>query len=196
MPAKAAQQDDRRIRRTRLALRDALIALLPKRGWDDLSVQEICDRADVGRSTFYMHYQGKEQLLTDGLEGLRIFLSDRADSDRRTRKEAFPFVRGLMEHVYEQRALFRSLIGRGSGYVVQVRFRKMVAKLVEEEFSNRVAPGWQRDATTSYVAGALVELLSWWVDARTAQTLEEVEGLFHTLTAPVVAQVMRSTMSR
>lgn len=196
MAFKAAQPDDRRVRRTRLALRDALLSLLPQRGWDDVSVQEICERADVGRSTFYMHYQGKEQLLADGFEDLENLLRQQASTLRRTQAEPFPFVRGLMQHVYEERKLFRALIGRGSSQVVQVRFRKLVAKLVEEGLINHANPGWQRDATASYVAGALVELLSWWVDARTAQPLEEVEQLFHGLTAPVVAQVMQSAKPR
>jgi AcrR family transcriptional regulator len=191
MPAVAPQGDDRRIRRTRLALREAMIALLPKRGWDDLSVQEICERADVGRSTFYMHYRGKEQLLTDGLEDLRLYLSGQGAPPPVDATGPFPFIRGLLEHVHEQRALFRSLIGRGSGYVVQLRFRKMVARLVVEELSGRMAAGWRREALTAYVAGALVELLSWWVDARTAQSLEAVEALFQELTGPVLAQALR-----
>jgi AcrR family transcriptional regulator len=176
-----------------MALRDALISLLPKRGWDDLSVQEICARANVGRSTFYMHFQSKEQLLAYGLEGLKNALAVQATAGRGSRTQAFSFMRGLLEHVYEQRSLFRALIGRGSGHVVQMRFRKMVIGLVEEDLAGRAAPTWQREATTSYVAGALVELLSWWVEARTTQPLDEVEQLFHDLTAPVIAQITGSS---
>lgn len=196
MPAKPPQPDDRRTLRTRTALRDALISLLPKRGWDDVSVQEICEQANVGRSTFYMHFQGKEQLLADGLEDLRKILAVQATGGRGSRTQVFAFTRGLLEHVHMHRSLFRALIGRGSGHVVQMRFRKMVAGLVEEELAGRATPTWQRDATASYVAGALVEMLSWWVEARTAQPLEEVEQLFHDLTAPVIAQLMRSTKPR
>ena len=58
---------DRRVRRTRKALRDALLTLAARRSWDDISVQDICSAADVGRSTFYAHYDGKDALLANGL---------------------------------------------------------------------------------------------------------------------------------
>jgi AcrR family transcriptional regulator len=196
MATKVPQLDDRRIRRTRVALRDALISLLQKRGWDDISVQEICEKADVGRSTFYMHYQGKEQLLADGLEDLRKVLAAHPSGNPGHRTRILPFMRGLMDHVQEQRTLFRALIGRGSGHVVQVRFRRMVAELVKAELANGPGQPWQREATSSYVSGAIVELLSWWVEARPARSLEEVEQLFNELTAPIVARLMRPAKSR
>lgn len=189
MPTKLSEPIDRRIRRTRVALREALISLLPKRGWDDLSVQEICERADVGRSTFYMHFQSKEQLLADGLEDLRKMLKAQAPGGPRTAAKTLPFVRGLMEHVHEQRILFRSLIGRGSGHVVQMRFRQMVLQLVNEELSLHVDPGWERDAAAHYLSGALVELLGWWVDSRTLRPVEEVEAFFHKLTSTVIRRL-------
>ncbi|MBI1752627.1 MAG: TetR/AcrR family transcriptional regulator [Acidobacteria bacterium] len=189
MSEKLSEPNDRRVRRTRMALRAALISLLPKRGWDDLSVHEICERANVGRSTFYMHYQSKEQLLADGLGDLRKVLMVEASERRRTSPKTLPFVRGLMEHVYEQRSLFRSLIGRGSGHVVQMRFRQMVLQLVNEELSLHVDQGWERDAASNYISGALVELLGWWVDSRTLRSVEEVEQFFHNLTSTVIRRL-------
>ena len=53
---------DRRVLRTRAVLRDALITLVGESGWDAITVQDICDRAKVGRSTFYMHFADKEDL--------------------------------------------------------------------------------------------------------------------------------------
>ena len=63
---------DRRAQRTRAALRDALISLIGERGWEDLAVQDICERANVGRSTFYLHYAGKEALLESNRKALRL----------------------------------------------------------------------------------------------------------------------------
>src|ERR1700741_782405 len=59
--ATAAQ--DRRVRRTRAALRDAFLALVSEKGYEKITIQDILDRADVGRSTFYVHYRAKEALL-------------------------------------------------------------------------------------------------------------------------------------
>ena len=178
---------DRRVQKTRLALRDALISLLEESGWDDINIQALCERANVGRSTFYLHFQNKEELLVSGLNDLRAGLRIQAALANKGTSGSLPFVRGLIEHVYEQRALFRAIIGRRSGHVVQKRFREMVNQLVEEEIS-LPATGWQREAGARYVAGALVELLAWWVDAGTARNAEEIEQFFSQLTLPVIKQ--------
>ncbi len=176
---------DRRVQRTRLALRDALISLLEECGWDDINIQSLCERANVGRSTFYLHFQNKEELLVSGFDDLRAGLRAQAEMRKNGKSGSLLFVRGLIEHVYEQRALFRAIVGRRSGHVVQKRFREMVNQLVEEEIS-LPAKGWQQDAGARYVAGALVELLAWWVDAGTARNAEEIEHLFSQLTLSVI----------
>lgn len=188
MTSSLPQSVDRRVQRTRRALRDALLSLLPERGWDDIGVQEICERADVGRSTFYLHFQNKEQLLAGGFSDLRAMLREQgAAADEGQLKPLF-FLRGLIDHVHEQRKLFRSLIGRRSGHVVHMRFREMLLQLVEADLSPASA-GWQRDAAARYVAGALFELLAWWVEARGARSPDEIERYFRQLTLPVIAQL-------
>src|SRR5512139_3251865 len=67
----AARPTDRRVLRTRATLREALVRLILERGWDDISVQDVCDRANVGRSTFYSHFADKEELLLAGFDDLR-----------------------------------------------------------------------------------------------------------------------------
>lgn len=182
-----SESTDRRVQRTRYALRDALVSLLPERGWDDLSVQDICERANVGRSTFYMHFRNKEELLAGGLGDLRGALREQAKAAREEGHGGLPFVRGLIEHVHEQRKLFRALIGRRSGHVVQTRFRDMVLQLARDDLSRLAAAQWRRDASAHYIAGALVELLAWWVEGRCAQPAEQIEHLFHQFTAPAIA---------
>ena len=192
LTANVSEPTDRRVQRTRYALRDALISLLPERGWDDLSVQDICARANVGRSTFYMHFRSKEELLAGGLSDLRDALREQANAAREEGRGELPFVRGLIEHVHEQRKLFRALIGRRSGHVVQARFREMVLQLAEDDLSRLVAARWQRDATAHYIAGALVELLAWWVEGRCVRSADQIEHLFHQLTAPAIARLKSS----
>lgn len=182
------QTSDRRVQRTRRSLRDALISLLVERGWDDINIQVLCERADIGRSTFYLHFQNKEQLLVSGFDDLRAGLRAQPVIANDGTSGLLPFVRGLIEHVYEQRTLFRAVIGRRSGHIVQKRFREMVNQLVEEEIP-LPATGWKRDAGARYVAGAFVELLAWWVDAGNARTADDIEHLFYQLTLPVIKQL-------
>ena len=53
---------DRRVERTRELLQKALIDLIPERGYDAITIQDIVDRANVGRTTFYLHYNSKDEL--------------------------------------------------------------------------------------------------------------------------------------
>ncbi|MEJ2354006.1 MAG: TetR/AcrR family transcriptional regulator, partial [Anaerolineales bacterium] len=59
---------DRRVQRTRQLLNDALMSLIVEKGYDSITVQNIIDRANLGRSTFYAHYQDKDDLLLSGIE--------------------------------------------------------------------------------------------------------------------------------
>lgn len=179
---------DRRVLKTRLALRQAFLELLPEKGWDELSVQDICDRANVGRSTFYIHFQNKEELLSKGLNDLREGLQHYASSMPGSESMAFPFVRGLIEHMFEQKRIFRSIVGRRSGHVVQMRFRELMLQLVGDSLEKTVPAGWERDAATHYIAGALFELLSWSVDDDT-RTAEEIERCFQLLSSKLTGSL-------
>lgn len=111
---------DRRTRHTRQALRDALTALLRRKNYDDITVQDIVEAADVGRSTFYLHCSGKEDLLRRGLRTLRSELVDRHDRLRSAAEGRRSFSLKLLEHVETHRDLYPAL-GRGRGRDVWMR---------------------------------------------------------------------------
>lgn len=183
---------DRRTQRTRRALRDALLSLLVERSWDELSVQDICTRADIGRSTFYLHFPSKEELLSGSLDDLREALNAAADVG--TKAKAAPplaFVRKLIEHLYEQRRLCRSIFGRRSAYTVQMRFREMVGKLVADNLGALTPASWKREAAVRYLAGALVEMLAWWIDSQPTRPIDEIEQFYLKLAEPAVSELMR-----
>lgn len=185
---------DRRSLRTRDALRGALIHLIAERGWDDISVQDVCDQANIGRSTFYAHYTGKDALLVGGLEDLQAELQRQARAKLETSvpgadaAPGFGFVLGLIEHAHDQRKIFRGLIGRRSGYVVHQRFREMVMRLVHEELPQPEAGGLPREAAARWLSAAFVELLSWWVEQTPPMPTTELEALFIALAQPVLEQ--------
>ena len=68
---RGAVSRDRRVRRTRKLLHDAFLELVIEKGYEKITIQDILDRADVGRSTFYVHYRDKEALLTASFDGMR-----------------------------------------------------------------------------------------------------------------------------
>ncbi|HEY6037125.1 MAG TPA: TetR/AcrR family transcriptional regulator [Kofleriaceae bacterium] len=175
---------DPRVRRSREQLHRALVALILERGWDRVSVEAVCERASVGRSTFYVHFADKEDCLIGGLEHVRD------DLLRSQPREAFGFVRGLVAHAGDSRRMFRAVIGKRSGLAVQRRFREIVGELMTEDLRAQRIPERALATTSRFLAGALVELLLAWMDARDAAN--DVEQRFAELAAPVVAAVLDS----
>ena len=87
---------------------------------------------------------------------------------------AFPFLRGLLEHIAEQRDVFKSAIGRRSGHGVAIRFKEMVCQLVEMELRKQHHPAAKQQWLARYLAGGIVEALSWWVDAARPMPIHEM----------------------
>ncbi|MCB1607667.1 MAG: TetR/AcrR family transcriptional regulator [Xanthomonadales bacterium] len=190
MTVAAARQTDRRIQRTRDALRDALLALMTERGWEGTSVQDICERANVARSTFYLHYNGKDELLQGGFQSLQMFLQTPADEGivdvANGNWAGFRFSLGLIEHAYENRRLFRNMIGRRSGFPVQQRFREMVLRLIDHELPTPTGD-LPRAAVVRQLAAAFTELVAWSVDQKTPMPAEKLAAAFDRVAVSLLA---------
>ena len=176
LPAPAAAVD-RRIQRTRDALREALMALMVERGWDAIDVQTLCDHANIGRSTFYQHYSNKEELLKANFAGLRDALMAQAVTEVSV-PGPLAFVAGLIAHVHEAQDVFRALLGRRSGHYVQDRFRELLVELVLAGSPGTKARSWQTQAQAHYLGGALFELLAWWLGNNRPHKAQDIEALF------------------
>ena len=169
---------DRRVLRTRQALRDALLQLLVEKGWDALDIQALCDRANIGRSTFYLHFDNKEALLSGSFADLGEALRAQAGPAGMARSGDLPWLAGLLDHVHEQQRVFRALLGRRSGHFVQERFRALLVELVAGDMPKTSASGWPAQAAAHYLGGALFELLVWWLSAARARSPRDIEALF------------------
>ena len=188
---KVPRTTDKRVLRTRAILRDALVSLIIERGWDATSIQDVCDRAEVGRSTFYTHFADKEDLLLAGFDDLRAMLKEAVRSDGLA-GQPLGFTRPLLEHAAENHRLFRALVGKRSGQAVQRRFFELVVHLTQGELAATIGAGPKLDATVQYIAGAFFRLVIWWVDMRKPIAAAEVDAIFHRLTRPVLAVARES----
>ncbi len=172
MPPHLPQEPDRRVAKTKLALRDAMLTLLAKQGWDDLSIQTLCDQANIGRSTFYVHYQSKDDLLTESFNDLRDFLTTSPDSPTCTPPRMWM---GLLHHMAQQRAVFKAVIGRRSGHLVSTKFKEMVRQLAALELAQLEIPEPRRSWLSHYLAGGITETMAWWVDAPEPPPIQALE---------------------
>jgi AcrR family transcriptional regulator len=183
---KVPQSTDRRVVRTRVALRDALISLIIERGWDEIGIQDICVRAGIGRSTFYTHFADKEELLLIGFDELRRMLGQSLEAGGDAGR-GLGFSRGLLEHAHENRRLFRALVGKRSSQAVQKRFLQLIVELTQEELAGKLVDGALREVTVHVLAGALFQLAIWWIELRKPLPPAELDALFQRLIRPVLA---------
>ena len=182
---------DRRVQKTKRHLSQALIALIVEKGYERVTVQDILDRADVGRSTFYAHYESKDVLLVDGPRNLGLALfGEGAAADVASRHHPMAF-RALFEHVNESRPLAKAMLGKNAGSVILDAFRAKVADAIRRHCRHKKLPGRQ-DLIFRYIteaaATAVMSLLSSWsdddfalpVDAISNRCQRLVEGILET----------------
>jgi AcrR family transcriptional regulator len=186
---KAKEMTDRRIPRTRTALQQALLSLIPKKDYDAITVQDICDAADVGRSTFYAHFTSKDDLKRSGFEHLRKELADRqrsalaAPGDIRDRTLGFSLA--MFEHARDHRALHRALVrGRGGG-IALCRIRQIISDLVRDELTttggSRSPDTVPRELVVQHVVGAFMAVLIWWLDSGAKLPPQQIDAMFRRL---------------
>lgn len=187
-----AKRRDRRVERTERLLRGALVALVREKGFEALTVQEIIDRADVGRATFYAHFDNKDDLLASGFDDLRAALRARQREalarGRTLEDRVFGFSRDVFAHANEHREVFRAMVGKRSGAIVERLLHKLLIELLREDVTAAVGGTRSRDvqaeALVQFLAGALFGLLMWWIDGRQRVSEAEIDSLFRTMALP------------
>jgi AcrR family transcriptional regulator len=175
---------DRRVRRTRDRLGDALMALVVEKPFDTITVQDVLDRAGVARSTFYNHFRDTNDLFLsdsdDFLELMATRLSRAGEASDR-----LVAVRELFAHVGESRALYDALVAadRLQDFLDLARdhFARGIERRLAELPRARHLPGERRPALAQGLAGALLSLLTWWIARPDPAPPEEMDDLFHAL---------------
>ncbi len=180
---------DRRSARTRASLHEALLSLMAEKGYEAVSVEEICARADVGRSTFYGHYTSKDDLLRSGVNQLRAALLERqrsADRSGEPRTGGLTFSLAMAEHARDHAPLHRALTGNRGGTIVFEAIREVLCEVVRGEIAatgGSTRPGdMPRELIVQYVVGAYMAVLTWWLDGKTKLAPDQIDRMFRQLT--------------
>jgi AcrR family transcriptional regulator len=147
--------------RTQRLVGDALIALLLEKRYDDITIQDILDRADIGRSTFYEHYWDKEDLLASEIERVIDLLDQHIETPSQHVGDFIPSL-ALLQHVREHYRLYQALL-RGQGI-------EIATQAFQNHLRTRVETGLRGEGSdellavvASYVAGTFMTLMHWWL---------------------------------
>jgi AcrR family transcriptional regulator len=180
---------DRRISRSRAMLQHALTSLILKKAYEAITIQDICDEANVGRSTFYAHYTSKDDLKRSGFEHLRKELLDRqreaqaAPGEIKDRSLGFSLT--MFEHARDHIDLYRALVGGRGGTVSLGQIRQILSDRVRNEFAATVgknsADVVPRELVVLYVVGAFMAVMTWWLDGGAKLPPKRVDAMFRRL---------------
>lgn len=187
---------DRRVQRTRELLQKTLIELIGERGYDAITIQDIVDRANVGRTTFYLHYRGKEDLF---MSCHKAVVSEFHSLHPRSREEllspkAPPGMTSAYRHLLAARALLYPIFQGKDSPVVLRRIRDRSAQEIKATLGAAFAEGDSTipfDVLANYLAGAQITLVQWWLEKRQPHTPENLAQTFHRLQRAAIRDAFR-----
>ncbi|HKJ39597.1 MAG TPA: TetR/AcrR family transcriptional regulator [Anaerolineales bacterium] len=190
---------DRRVQRTLQSLRTALLDLIKEKDYDEISIEEITERANVGRTTFYLHYKDKEDLL---MEEFSTIMYERAQalseipfsvwvpaSEEDLKKNiALQPLLLVFDHIHNNSELYNLLLKSTNSSKIIERIRKIstdaIVKFVEAKMETDPIPLLSEvpiEFFAAFFSGALISIVSWWIREDMRHSPEEVTNMFRSL---------------
>jgi AcrR family transcriptional regulator len=173
MPVK---RPDRRIERTKRRLKEALLELIGQRQYERITIGDITRVADVGRSTFYVHFTSKEELLFDGFEEALRALADRPPAGGA--RSGFRFSLPLLHHIGMQRRFALATLVQGANGRIRRKTMAIIANVIRHELHG---DSKAFEAQVHALAGAFLGLVSWWLTEGGRVSPEAVDQVFQRL---------------
>jgi AcrR family transcriptional regulator len=184
-----AAKMDRRTRRTRQLLRDSLLALILEQGYDAVTVEEITERADLGRTTFYLHYKDKEDLLMKSIEAISNELLAQISNT--------PPILLVFRHAGENAVLYRIILRGEGARRATVWLQELISSAARNFLEMRAAqenletrPSVPVEIFSNYFAGSLLGLVTWWLESNMPYPPEEMAEMFQKLFFQGARQVL------
>jgi AcrR family transcriptional regulator len=190
---------DRRVQRTRRLLHKALMSCILEKKFESITVQEILDRADVGRSTFYMHFRDKDELLVSGFGELQSLLKSAQAASAafpgRSYERVIGFSLSMFEHASEYERVNRALLGSNAEAIVRRQIHSVLAGLVGKEVEmefrrhKRVNRAVSPELLTHFLVSTYISVMSWWLKAKNPVPPKEIDVAYRNLVLPCLASI-------
>jgi AcrR family transcriptional regulator len=176
------QKEDRRSLRTQQLLADALVELMQEKRYDSITVQDILDQANIGRSTFYAHYQDKEDLLVSSLESVL----DQFVEHIEYAGQPILSTEAFFQHVKEHEHLYKAMVwGRGIDLLFdkgQAQLSRKIEAHLAAQVESQVEPSIPLSVIATFLSGAFLTLLKWWVEQKMLYTPQQMSAMYNRLT--------------
>lgn len=191
-----APQLDRRIQRTRTLLRDALFHLIVERGYQAINVQNITEQANLGRTTFYLHYHDKDALLQASINALMDELQrgvePMVDEDCPYQVRCVRIFAQIARHQQVYRALLKESGTVDIGTTMRTYFVALLQRSTRER-QRRDSTHTSDELIAAHAAGALFGLVVWWLDHDAHPTAEMMGKVYFQLLAKGAESMLNLT---
>jgi AcrR family transcriptional regulator len=177
---------DARTQRTTTALAYALIQLIQESGrFEDITVEQILERAGVGRTTFYSHFRSKEDVLHSTYEGVFGLHKDQLKQDAGAKARLFP-VSEFLAHIAGARPVMVAFRKAGLADDMRTQFVGYSADIIESQIRDlNLTTTVQPKLAARMLAAALIESIDWWFDHESIPAAE-IDTAFHSLARTVI----------
>ncbi len=190
-------ETDRRTVKTRQAIGDALFSLMQEKQYNKITIQDIIDRANVGRSTFYSHFETKDELLLSSIEHLleilNQYLMNYLDAEE-DKPRLLPVVE-LFEHIKENSRLMKGLMKAESSdlffNMAQIYWNNKIEEYMNAKIPQNTEPVIPIVILTNHITSTLINLLKWWVNNKMPYTSQQMDRYFQELINPCIDSVIR-----
>lgn len=193
------KQPDRRVQRTRRLLHKALMSQVLEKKYESITVQEILNHADVGRSTFYTHFQDKDELLVSGFENVKTLLRSAqaaaAILPGKSYEKIIGFSLAMFEHAYEYRAVNHALLGSNAEAIVRRQIHSAVAAVIHQEVKRefqkckRTNGPVSPELLTHFLVSTFISVLTGWLKAKNPVPPREIDLAYRQLVLPCLASL-------
>jgi AcrR family transcriptional regulator len=190
---------DRRIDRTRKSLQVALIALILEKGYEKVTVQNVIDRANVGRSTFYAHFVDLDDLLISQFDGLQEQFGQHLDSQPASAADPWEVTWLIFQHAQGQRQLYKALIENRGGNILMTHINKYFSEIIQDHvtlhLSRRNDEIVPPEILVHYIASSFMSLLTWWLGHDLPYSAGCMNNMFRELMEHGVESMLEQTGS-
>ncbi len=171
---------DRRVLRTRQMLRDALMELIVEQGYETITIQDITDRANVGRTTFYLHYQHKDDLLFSGMREMYLEIVQQIEPGKMDDPADWA-------HVAQYTDFYKVMMGTQGSQQFTVQLREFLVELAQKHVIKPLQPHKEQlrlpmGLLAHFIAGAQLGMMTWWLANPKHYPPETIAKLAQTLT--------------
>lgn len=177
---------DRRQQKTRTAVFDAFSTLLKTKNFNHITVQEIIDEANIGRSTFYAHFQTKDDLLKSMCTDIFTHIF----SDELTKEKTHDFskdyngleqkITHILYHLKDSKRDMKGILSCESGELFMKYFKEYLSEMFQQ-YTNTFAPSIPYDFLLNYLSGSLANAIQWWIQRDMKNPPEEIAKYYMAL---------------